>query len=355
MTDGSLPRLRLGLVGCGRVVERYHLPALRNSTDFTVVTACDSHHERREWIHRYYPQLPVFASSSAMLEQIALDAVLVATPPLTHYQLVSEALEMGNHVLVEKPMALTSAEAKRMLEMSLKVQRCLTVGFSRRFRNAYEQLQERLAVVGKDNIQKIYFDMSSDQSSWQSVSGFLGDDLQGGGVLDDLASHQLDLLSRIANRVIERVKVKNHFHDRDGEWIEYEAELDNGLIAGCRVGHGRRKLDTLEIKLKDRTFLVHHNRLVEIRLPHSWCRWYGKFRAVFGSAMQRTTQNENAMALFEKQFRTFATAVRSEKRPLENDEAGRGLRAVRAVEACRESLRYGGKSVSLGHNYFTTG
>ncbi|MDH3690924.1 MAG: Gfo/Idh/MocA family oxidoreductase [Gammaproteobacteria bacterium] len=346
MTDSGLPRLRLGLLGCGRVVERYHLPALQKSTDFTIVTACDAHHERREWVRQYFAQLPVFESSSEMLEQIALDAVLVATPPLTHCQLVTEALEMGTHVLVEKPMALTSSDARRMLETSLRVQRCLVVGFSRRFRSTYGQLQKRLAAVGREHIQAISFDISSDQGAWRSVSGFLGDDRQGGGVLDDMASHQFDLLPRLADQAIERVRVKNRIHHRDAEWIEYEAELDNGLAADCRVGHGSKRHDTLEIQLRDRTLLVHRNRFFETRLPHRWSHWY-KLRVVLDSTLHKTTQNEDAVTLFEKQLRAFAAAVRSEKRPLMNDEAESGLRTVRAVEACRESLQCAGKWVSL--------
>src|SRR5262245_19765029 len=79
--------LRLGIVGCGRVVECYHLPALKSSPDWQLVAICEPLAERREWVQQRYPGLPAFASLTELLNGSAAEALLIATPPATHYPL----------------------------------------------------------------------------------------------------------------------------------------------------------------------------------------------------------------------------------------------------------------------------
>src|SRR5262245_57554338 len=110
--------VRLGIVGCGQVVEWYHLPALKRSSDWQLAAVCEPLPARREWVQQHYPGLPAFASLPELLARSAVEALLIATPPATHYALAMQALEAGRHVMVEKPMALGVAHAGALLQAS---------------------------------------------------------------------------------------------------------------------------------------------------------------------------------------------------------------------------------------------
>lgn len=106
--------LRIGIVGCG-LVARTHISAIRRIRNAELVAICDANQRlaeetaRRLNIGSYYAGLPELLSGAN------LDVVHVTTPPQTHPAVCTQAMEAGCHVLVEKPMALTVAEADKMI------------------------------------------------------------------------------------------------------------------------------------------------------------------------------------------------------------------------------------------------
>jgi predicted dehydrogenase len=111
------PALRLGLIGCGRVVERFHLEALRAIPEARVVSLMDADARRLQVVgdllgidpgrrHRDYRRL---------LDERDLDAVSISTPPGSHAEIAVAAAEAGKHVVCEKPMATTLADADAMI------------------------------------------------------------------------------------------------------------------------------------------------------------------------------------------------------------------------------------------------
>jgi predicted dehydrogenase len=99
---------RIGLAGLG-----YWGPNLARNFDVLAELAwlCDMSEEQRERFARQFPKARMTGDFEEMLGDDSLDAVVVATPVVTHYELAKRALEAGKHVLVEKPPALTAAEA----------------------------------------------------------------------------------------------------------------------------------------------------------------------------------------------------------------------------------------------------
>src|SRR5919199_3551680 len=99
---------RVGLAGLG-----YWGPNLARNFDDLAQLAwlCDLSDELRDRFASRYPQARMTGDFDEMLSDDALEAVVVATPVVTHYELAKRALEAGEHVLVEKPPALTAAEA----------------------------------------------------------------------------------------------------------------------------------------------------------------------------------------------------------------------------------------------------
>ena len=174
-----------------------------------MVGACDPLPARLDWIREEpVEDVPVFAAFNDLADGCGADAALVATPPRTHREVVVRALESGLDVLVEKPMTLSATEAEDMWQTSLRTRKHLAVGFSRRFKRCYAELRERLASLRPGDIHAVRFDLVVNAAAWRPVTGFIGSDERGGGVLDDMASHQLDLLPWLLRRRASRMRVR---------------------------------------------------------------------------------------------------------------------------------------------------
>jgi predicted dehydrogenase len=113
----SAARVRVGVVGLG-----YWGPnLLRNLTELDeaeVVTICDVREERLRVWSRRYPALRATTSFRDVLEDDSVDAVAIATPVATHFDLTSRALQFGKHAFVEKPLAASSEEALELVRMA---------------------------------------------------------------------------------------------------------------------------------------------------------------------------------------------------------------------------------------------
>lgn len=88
----------------------------------------DQREARLEFIRRRYPQVQTVADAEAIIADSAIQAVVIATPPNTHYTLARRALLAGKHVLVEKPLTMVSAEAQELVELADKCGSVLAVG-----------------------------------------------------------------------------------------------------------------------------------------------------------------------------------------------------------------------------------
>ena len=119
--------VRVGLVGCG-----YWGPNLaRNLHQIpqTELTACcDLNPQVLGSLRKLYPQATTTPDYSDLLSDAGIEAVVVATPARTHFALARAALEAGKHVLVEKPLAMSSEEAEALIELAKQRGRVLMVG-----------------------------------------------------------------------------------------------------------------------------------------------------------------------------------------------------------------------------------
>ena len=126
MPGGRETKLRVGVVGCGAVTERYHVPALLGSPDITVVAMVDTAIDRAR-------ALAARVSASLALSNYAelpgkIDLAIVAVPNALHERVAVDLLHAGVHVLVEKPMARTAAECDRMLVAAAQAGAVIAVG-----------------------------------------------------------------------------------------------------------------------------------------------------------------------------------------------------------------------------------
>ena len=113
-------KLRIGLVGAGRIATESHLPVLKTLDNVDVVALCDQNVRLAKEVASRFEIKNVFADLEDMLTKEKLDLVDICTPPRTHASLSIQAMEAGCHVLVEKPMATSVHEADQMIEISKK-------------------------------------------------------------------------------------------------------------------------------------------------------------------------------------------------------------------------------------------
>ncbi|MGB4137409.1 MAG: Gfo/Idh/MocA family oxidoreductase [Microbacterium sp.] len=122
--------LRIGLIGCGRIAQAAHLPALEKTDRATLVSVYDPSELLSSRVATRYG-----VASSATLDDLLssdIDAVIIATPDRFHHQLGLAALNAGKHVLVEKPLASTRDEAEEMAAVATERNLRLQTGAMKR-------------------------------------------------------------------------------------------------------------------------------------------------------------------------------------------------------------------------------
>ena len=109
-------KLKVGIVGCGGVVQQEHIPSFSRLQNIVIQAVCDKNQElARQTAARHH--IPgVYAGITDMLAKERLDIVDICVPPQIHAPLALEALQAGCHVLMEKPMALKVSDCDLILE-----------------------------------------------------------------------------------------------------------------------------------------------------------------------------------------------------------------------------------------------
>jgi predicted dehydrogenase len=174
--------MKIGVIGYG-----YWGPNLvRNlaeTSDAEVTWCSDMRADRRALVQKRYPSVRVTEDVDEMLRDPSLDAVAIATPVHTHFPLAKRALEHGKHVLVEKPMTSTVAEAEELVALAEKQGLVLMVDHTFVYTGAVQKMKELL--TSGDLGELYYFD---------SVRVNLGLFQHDVDVLWDLAPHDLSIL-----------------------------------------------------------------------------------------------------------------------------------------------------------------
>lgn len=323
--------LRLGVLGCGKVFERFHLPAIDQLPSVELAAAYDPSPDRLRWATRRAHPPALFDSPAALIGGADLDALLVLTPPPDHAGAAVRGLEAGLHVLVEKPMALEPGAGRRMVDAAHLARCRLQVGFSRRFREPYRKVRALLGAADRLQLRSVRFELSFPTSSWKARTSFLGDDGLGGGVLDDVLSHQVDLICWLLGAP-DRVKAETAGSGRLLAQLRF-----GGLEARCEAAHGAYA-EHLELELEDGRVLEAsgtRSRVTGKGFP-AWRRRRALLLDRVTLVGDRVWRRPNATLMsFIRQLRDFEQAVRGGVS--EGASGEDGLLAVEIVQACRAS------------------
>jgi len=188
-----MDKLRIGIIGCGGIANGKHMPALGRLGDVEMVAFCDIREERAKRAAEQYgtADAKVFTDYLELLK-LDLDVVHVLTPNKSHAPITVAALESGKHVMCEKPMAINSEEARRMLDAARRTGKKLTVGYQSRFRPDSMYLKK---CIEAGDLGEIYYAraLAVRRRAVPTWGVFLDAEQQGGGPLIDIGTHALDL------------------------------------------------------------------------------------------------------------------------------------------------------------------
>jgi predicted dehydrogenase len=181
--------VRFGLVGAGAIAQAY-AEAFTQTTAAKLVAVADSRREAAEKMADA-AQCQAFTDAESMADAVELDAVLVCTPPSTHRDVCCSLLERGIHVLCEKPLAISSADAEAMIAAAEARGLHFTMASKFRYVADVQKAKELIAngtigeVVLFENVFTGRVDMST---RWNS-----NPEIAGGGVLIDNGTHSVDV------------------------------------------------------------------------------------------------------------------------------------------------------------------
>jgi predicted dehydrogenase len=333
--------IRVGVIGCG-----YWGPNLiRNFVEIpasTVVAVADPSQERLEHIQRCYPQVRATRDYRDLFG-LDLDAMVIATPPATHFRLASDALLHGLHVLVEKPLALASRDAQQLIDLAEEHDRILMVGHTFVYNAAVRALKE---MIEGGRIGSIHY-----VDAVRASLGLFQRDLN---VLWDLAPHDISILMHILRSDPISVSARGIACVQDDiEDVAYVslrfadnilAHLNLSWLDPCKVRRitvvGSEKMvvyDDVESLEKVRIY----DKGVE---TPPYTNTFGDFQFSYRYG-DITIPNIRFTEPLRVECDHFLQCISMDKRPL--TDGHNGLKVLRIIEAAQESMRNGGSEEEI--------
>ncbi|MEK3889241.1 Gfo/Idh/MocA family protein [Bacillus sp. FSL K6-3431] len=241
-------KVRVGVIGCGGIANQKHLPSLAKLVEKVELTAfCDISIERAEQAARQYgnEEAAVYSDYKKLLEDTSIDVVHVCTPNVSHSFITIDALESGKHVMCEKPMAINSEEAKRMLDAANRTGKKLTIGYQNRFRGDSISLNQ---ACKEGDLGEVYFAKAHAirRRGVPTWGVFMDKEKQGGGPLIDIGTHALDLALWMMNNYKPKLVVGSTYQkltDKTegnvfGPWNPEEYKVEDSAFGYIKMENG---------------------------------------------------------------------------------------------------------------------
>lgn len=258
-------QLRIGLIGFG-AMGKTHLYAVRNLPFFygdlpfeaKVVGVCTTSMEKSNRVAAEY-HIP-FATDdpNALIEREDIDVIDICTPNLYHFEALKAAITRGKHVLCEKPLCISPAEAKEICALPLQNGQICGMVFNNRWLSATMRAKQIIDEGRLGRILSFHAEyLHSSATNTQKSAGWKQDrDVCGGGVLFDLGSHVIDLMSLLCGR-IEAVSGMSQIAyptrlGRNGE--TWTTNADESFYMLCKTeggAHGTMQVGKLQVGTND--------------------------------------------------------------------------------------------------------
>jgi perosamine synthetase len=319
--NGHARKARIGIIGCGQI-GRWHLDSYKSDGRCEIVACVDPDFERaRKFANEV--GAAAYRSHKEMLEQQRLDGASICTVPATHKAIALDLLDSGIHVLCEKPLAVSLAQAEEMHERAAEKNLLLLPAFKFRFYDEVLKAKELIAQGGLGRIVsfRLMFGGSIDMAgTWYSQAA-----LSGGGVIMDNGPHAVDLIRFVLGEVRTVVAHASTYQEIGVEdTAQLTLTLENGVVGTsdlswtCSVP----TKTYLEIYGEGGTLLVDFEGISYTF--KTWNRW------------QRIPNNVKTREAFARQINHFLDAMAGQGPTRLTNADGSSAQAV--IDAAYESL-----------------
>jgi predicted dehydrogenase len=216
--------LKIAVVGCG-----YWGPNLiRNFyslSDCKVKKVCDLDSSRLEHMRKLFCEVETTTNFDDVINDPQIDAVAIATPVRNHYEMAKKCLQAKKHTLIEKPMASSSEECKKIIELSQKHNRVLMVGHTYVYSPAVRKIKE---IVCADDLGKIFY-----ISSRRLNLGLFKTEIN---VVWDLAPHDISITLFVLNEIPISVNCQGNanVNHKIEDVTNMTIAFSNGVVATIR-------------------------------------------------------------------------------------------------------------------------
>ncbi len=230
----------LAVIGCGRISDIAHFPALSNMDNVRIKYACDLIEEKALRAKEKYPKIEqVITDYHVALDDPEVDAVWVLTPNYAHYTITMDSLKAGKHVLCEKPVTVNYELSVEMAKEAEKQGKILDIGVCNRYNKSVEMLREWADEGRFGDIYHVYCSFRNFRCIPGLGGPFTTKSQSGGGVLIDWGIHFLDLILYVLggakiktvtcdayNELAKNMKEYNY--KNWGMWAEDTSDIENG-------------------------------------------------------------------------------------------------------------------------------
>jgi len=307
-----------------------------------LVTVCDLNESRLKLAKGIFPFVKISSNPKDILDSDDIQAVAIVTPVFTHYELAKAALESGKHIFVEKPLASSTGQAEKLINLALKKNLKIMVDHTFLFTGAVRKIRE---IVNSGELGSLFF-----YDSTRINLGLFQHDIN---VVWDLAPHDFSIMNYLLDKCPVAISAQGTAHFGSGiEDVAYiAAHFDNGFIGHFHCNwlspvkirktliSGAKKMlvwDDLESDEKIKIY----DRGVEFKNGDGINNLLVSYRS--GDMYSPKISNTEALYL-EAQY--FLECIEKNIEPFNNGEAG--LKVVRMLEATDKSLKNGGSKIKI--------
>jgi perosamine synthetase len=320
---GSTPerRVRVAIVGCGQM-GRWHLEAYQRNPAVDVVAFADTSMAAAE---RFAAATGgrAYASHRELLARERLDGVSICVVPVSHCEVVLDALEAGVHVLSEKPLAVSLSEARTMTEAAQRQGSHLLTGLKFRFFDEVREAKKLIdsGALGRPVNARLMFAADLDMSGkWYADPG-----LSGGGIVMDNGAHAFDLVEFLLGPIVTVSAVA---------WRARQLAVEDCASISCRLRSGGTvSIDlTWSVAAPPRAYLEIYGEQGTLALDYGGL----SYRLATWSDWKRTPNTIDGKRAFGRQIDHFVDAIRGTGPTVLG--AAAGVRAQQLIEAAYESI-----------------
>ena len=226
----GMKKIRWGVIGAGGIADRRTIPGMMLCDEAELVAVMEVNMELAEKCRAKWGCRRAYDSEAALLADPEVDAVYIASPVVLHARQAMMAADAGKHILIEKPLAMTSQEGQRVLDHCAEKGVRIAAGLMMRFGSFVQEMKRAIAegkigrpVSGYSQFTCWYPDMPG---VWRQNKA-----AGGGGAMMDMGVHCIDLMQYVLGTKVKQVAA---FHDT----LSFRYEVEDASMVMLRMENG---------------------------------------------------------------------------------------------------------------------